>query len=220
MSLQIIEEECFLQTPKHEICPFYEKKWQEFQDIAKATLKGQSWIKMDFPTLINLLEHILLESEDVTNQLKFHEILAKMIGDKMGRLSPLAVPFLLYPGQSRYHIKMKSLRISFNENCTYERALEYVILFKKWYKVAEQNLNVNESSKMPCVLDNSASPCCGYIGKLVTENMDYVQLVMNYGIPGFINNHSRLIDHLGFKNLDDSNYMGMDNTYLHSYIHK
>ena len=163
---------------------------------------------MDFPTLINLLEHVLSENEDDGNLLIFHEILAQMIGDKRGKLSPLAVPFLLYPGQSRYHIKMKSLRISFNDSCSFDMAVEYAILFKKWYKTAEQNLNFNESTKMPCVLNSSASPCCGYIGNLVKENMDYVQLVMNYGIPGFTSNHARLVNYLGFKNVDDNNYMG------------
>ena len=32
---------------------------------------------------------------------EFHEILTKMIGDKKGKLSPLSIPFLIYPMKGR-----------------------------------------------------------------------------------------------------------------------
>ena len=33
---------------------------------------------------------------------EFHEILTKMIGDKKGKLSPLSIPFLIYPMKGEF----------------------------------------------------------------------------------------------------------------------
>ena len=70
-------------------------------EIAKRTLKGNTWKKLDFPSLVNLLDFVLEENANDDDIKKFHEILTKMIGDKKGTLSPLSIPFLIYPMKGR-----------------------------------------------------------------------------------------------------------------------
>ena len=83
---------------KANICEFYEEKKESILEIAKRTLKGNTWEKLDFPSLVNLLDFVLEENDHDDDIIKeFHEILTKMIGDKKGKLSPLSIPFLIYP---------------------------------------------------------------------------------------------------------------------------
>ena len=66
----------------------------------------------------------------------------------------------------------------------------------------EHDQHQNETSEF------KGSPCCHYIGKLITENLEFVLLVMNYGIPGFITDHSKLAEFLGFNGNKTYHYVG------------
>ena len=123
------------------ICNLYGSKKDSLLKMAKDVLKGESWYKLDFTSLINTLEFVLEKSEDEANILKFHKILSEMIGDKKGKLSPLAIPFLIYPSPSRKPIKMNALKISFDENCTSNMAKSYASSIRNWRKNQEVGHN-------------------------------------------------------------------------------
>ena len=85
--------------------------------------------------------------------------------------------------------------MSYDEHCTYENMASYAKGIKKWRKNWEKH---NDNSKFPCEDPNNQNKssnmkCCGYMGNLITENLEYVLLVMNYGIPGWVDYHSRLV---------------------------
>ena len=90
-------------------------------------------------------------------------------------------------------LKRNSLKMSYDEHCTYENMASYAKGIKKWRKNWEK---YNDNSKFPCEDPNNQNKssnmkCCGYMGNLITENLEYVLLVMNYGIPGWVDYHSR-----------------------------
>ena len=92
-------------------------------------------------------------------------------------------------------LKRNSLKMSYDEHCTYENMASYAKGIKKWRKNWEK---YNDNSKFPCEDPNNQNKssnmkCCGYMGNLITENLEYVLLVMNYGIPGWVDYHSRLV---------------------------
>ena len=109
--------------------------------MAKDVLNGDSWYKLDFTSLINILEFVLEKHEDEANILKFHKILSEMIGDKKAKLSPLAIPFLIYPSPSRKPIKMNALKISLDENCTSNMIKSYASSIRNWRKNQEVGHN-------------------------------------------------------------------------------
>ena len=55
----MIEDECFKNDTKIEICKFYYSKRAVFIEIAEGILKGDSWKGLDLASLVNMLEYLL-----------------------------------------------------------------------------------------------------------------------------------------------------------------
>ena len=208
VAIQMIEDECFKNNLKTKICRFYDSKHDIFIEIADNILKGESWRHLDLASLISMLEYQLDENENEEALNRFHKTLSEMIGSNDGKLSPLAIPMLLFPQKRTSSvIKTHSIKMLFNENCTYEQAREYSNQFSKWK--AHPDSSSDMTIQFPCARIKADQPqCCGFFGKLFRENLDFVLLVMNYAIPGFVEGHSELAKHLGFNQSKNYDYIG------------
>ena len=199
--MQMIENECSKTDDNPKICEKYQLKGNVFMEIATSILKGEAWKTLDLASLINVLDFKLGPKETSFNETLrkyFHQTLTEMIGDKQGILSPLAVPYLVFPQKreqiitDRAHIKM-----ILNENCSIEQATKYSSRFELWQTSLDKSSNLN--IEFPCVTSTiDELKCCEFFGTILSENIDYANLVMNYGIPGFVKDHSKLATHLGF----------------------
>ena len=204
----MIEDECFKNDTKIEICKFYYSKRAVFIEIAEGILKGESWKDLDLASLINLLEYQLDGHKNKEALDRFHKTLSEMIGSKDGKLSPLAIPVLLFPQKrTTSAIKAHGIKMLFNENCTFEQAIQYSKEFRKWKD--DPNSSSDMATQFPCAKISTDQPqCCRFFGNLFQNNLDYVLLVMNYAIPGFVEGHSKLAKHLGLNQSKSYDYIG------------
>ena len=204
----MIEDECFKNDTKIEICKFYYSKRAVFIEIAEGILKGESWKDLDLASLVNMLEYLLDENNNEEALDHFHKTLSEMLGDKSGKMSPLAIPVLLFPQKrTTSAIKAHVIKMLFNENCTFEQAIQYSKEFRKWKD--DPNSSSDMATQFPCAKISTDQPqCCRFFGNLFQNNLDYVLLVMNYAIPGFVEGHSKLAKHLGLNQSKSYDYIG------------
>lgn len=113
-----------------------------------------------------------------------------MTGDTTGKLSAIIMPFLIVEKKKSDYLSHLAIRRIYNKECTLEMALDYA---NQMIKFGKQN----PSSKSPCS-EPKPPVCCGFIAKLISDNLEYFMVVMKYTIPNYFNNHTVLANFLGF----------------------
>lgn len=163
-------------------------------------MEGNNWKGLPFAYIVNMLEFKLTENNDEQRLRQFYHLLTQMTGDPSGKISAIAMPFLIMQQKSPEAIEHIGIRDVFDDVCTFEEAKKYASDMKAFYK-----------SKLgpttPC-LNPEKNACCGFFDKVITDNLEYLLIVMKYTVPSFHTNHSVLAKFLGFDGNKDYGNLG------------
>jgi hypothetical protein len=211
VAFQMIEDECLDSTThlakatddRPANCTYYLATREILLNLASSTLPKVSTMSgLRMGQIANLVE-FQLEKDDKEEEIFYlHRILAKMFGDTNGRVSPIAIPWLLMESKSSKVYKHRPGQGIFDNACTRDEAVDvYSLHFKNWVK------EFPSTRPSTCQLPNK-SPCCHYVGNLLREKLDFALLCMKYAIPNFFEDHSALANFLGFDPTKEYKYLG------------
>ena len=128
-------------------------------------------------------------------------LIAEVLGQE--KVTPMALAKTVVSNKKNSVFKDVSVKLLLNEStCSYEKAMEYG----------------KELTQTYCHESISKSPCCGYLGTLVSDQsvFNLTLLTLKYAIPNFIYSHQPVADYLGlpYDHLGFSPRIGMSHMVL------
>ncbi len=185
------------------------KYWNELDQLISQSLnQSYNWRSLDFSQAVRLAAFHLEEQENNEElQLEIYSTVAKVnkpvvnrkltmclifkiFGDPSGRLSPMAIPNILFESKSTKPLRKPYMKLLYNDKCTLNDTWDYLGAWKPWNKARGIGL------EHPCHREVPLK-CCGFWSSLVHDFKPLVLLTMKYAFTSFSQGHTALAEFLG-----------------------